>query len=219
MSHVISYARVALVLLVVCCWSMQAALGQIAPTNSATISGSVSDSSGKPVVGAKVSLSGPKNRLDADRCARALCLRRRAIWNISNLSRGGRIGNGDAEHLGCKAIPMWRSNTSRCQQTGSKSLRTYRAARMRSSTLRSASITQVNPIANAFEGKTSWRTILEQIPGVAQAGARKWRQHAIPLYPMVRSCRCSFRSMVRCHTKRLFFWMICPLSAVQQRRG
>ena len=33
-----------------------------------------------------------------------------------------------------------------------------------------ASITQVNPITNAFEGKTSWRTILEQIPGVAQAG-------------------------------------------------
>src|SRR5260370_37239294 len=34
---------------------------QIAPTNSATISGSVSDSTGKPVANAKVSLSGPRS--------------------------------------------------------------------------------------------------------------------------------------------------------------
>src|SRR5580700_9627084 len=53
--------RVALVLLVLCFCSSQVALAQIAPTNSATISGSVSDIAGKPVAHAKVSLSGPKS--------------------------------------------------------------------------------------------------------------------------------------------------------------
>ena len=59
MSKVIYHVRVALVLLVVYCCSTQVALAQIAPTNSATISGSVSDVAGKPVTHAKVSLNGP----------------------------------------------------------------------------------------------------------------------------------------------------------------
>ena len=65
-----------------------------------------------------------------------------------------------------------------------------------------ASITQVNPIANAFEGRTSWRTILEQIPGVAQAGLGNGQQGASAYLPMVRCSRCRFRSMVHCPMRR-----------------
>jgi hypothetical protein len=50
-----------------------------------------------------------------------------------------------------------------------------------------ASITQVDPTANAFEGKTSWRTILEQIPGIAQAGLQngQFSNAALPDGPFV----------------------------------
>src|SRR5579864_8528144 len=51
---------IAFLLLVSYC-STTVALAQMAPTNSATISGSVSDSTGKPVAHAKVSLNGPKS--------------------------------------------------------------------------------------------------------------------------------------------------------------
>src|SRR5580704_13675567 len=60
-SKVIGRASIALLLFASFLYTMQGVSAQIAPTNSATLSGSVSDSFGKPVVHAKVGISGPRS--------------------------------------------------------------------------------------------------------------------------------------------------------------
>src|SRR5262249_1078610 len=46
-----------------------------------------------------------------------------------------------------------------------------------------ASITQINPLQQAFSGQTSWRNILEQIPGVTVNTSRTWS--AVPAGPSI----------------------------------
>lgn len=61
MFKAIFQASIASLLFVSYYYTVQIADAQVAPTNSATISGDVSDSSGKPVPSAKVTLAGPKS--------------------------------------------------------------------------------------------------------------------------------------------------------------
>jgi len=142
---------------------------QIAPTNSATISGSVSDSTGKPVAHAKVSVSGPKNASTQSDA--------RGFFVFIGMSFGSYELTADASGLGTATrnlIVEGDTNVAIEYNTtivnGLKVIAQVKNIAPAQFNVTSASITQVNPMEEAFQGETSWRRILEQIPGVAQAG-------------------------------------------------
>jgi len=169
MSQVIYHARVALLLLFICC-STQAALAQIAPTNSATISGSVSDSAGKPVANAKVSLSGPKStstQTDAQGLFVFVSVPF-GTYDISAIAAG--LGTANRVDISVQADTNVAIQYEPVSANEPKVIANVSSNAHAQFNVTPASVAQVNPIAQAFEGKTSWRTILEQIPGVAQAG-------------------------------------------------
>ena len=142
---------------------------QIAPTNSATISGSVSDSAGKPVAHAKVSLSGPKStstQTDAQGLFVFIGVPF-GTYSISAAATGLGTATRSVSVQGDVNVAIQYEPAS---MNGLKVIANVSSSANAHFNVTPASITQVNPIANAFEGKTSWRTILEQIPGVAQAG-------------------------------------------------
>lgn len=147
-----------------------AALAQIAPTNSATISGTVSDSNGKPVANAIVSLTGPKNiskRTDS-RGQFAFIGLPFGTYQISAIASGlGTASSGDVPVQGDINVAIRYQSLS---QNGLKTIASVSSRANANFNISPASVTQVSPLANAFEGKTSWRTIMEQIPGVARAG-------------------------------------------------
>jgi len=159
----------AIILLAVVLCSQKFVSAQIAPTNSATISGSVSDSTGKPVVNAKVSLSGPKNastQTDAH-----------GLFVFVGVPFGTYQLFAQASTLGTVTRSFSVEGDTNISITynativnGLKVIAQVKNAAPAQFNVMSASITQVNPMAEAFTGETSWRKILEQIPGVAQAG-------------------------------------------------
>jgi len=150
-------------------YTPQSVDAQIAPTNTATVSGSVSDSQGKPIANAKVLLSGSKSastQTDSQ-----------GLFVFVGIPFGKYQISVAATALGTatRSIAV-ESDTNVAIQyepasiTGLKTIANVSSSANASFNVTPASITQVNPIANAFDGQTSWRTILEQIPGVAQAG-------------------------------------------------
>jgi len=141
---------------------------QIAPTNTAAISGSVNDSTGRPVTGATVSLSGPKTTSTHTDV--------HGLFVFVGMPLGMYQISAIASGLGTAVQSLQVTgdvNVAIQYQLASQNLKTIAhvsSAVNASFNVTPASVTQVNPMANAFEGKTSWRTILEQIPGVAEAG-------------------------------------------------
>lgn len=158
---------------------------QIAPTNSATISGSVSNVAGKPVANAKISLTGPRNasaQTDAQ-----------GLFVFVGLPFGTYQIATTAENLGTamRTISVQGDTNVAIQYepastNGLKTIAHVSSTSSATFNVTSASLTQVSPVQNAFEGKTSWRTILEQIPGVAQAGLGhgQYATSAIPDSPL-----------------------------------
>jgi len=142
---------------------------QIAPTNTATVSGSVTDSAGRPLANAKVSLAGPKNVLTQTDVQGLFVFigvpfgayrLSAATANLGTASRGITV-EGDM-NVAIHYEPM--------SQNGLKVIANVSSNVNAQFNVQPASITQVDPIANALDGQTSWRKILEQIPGIAQAG-------------------------------------------------
>src|SRR5580700_10360113 len=151
--------RVALVLLVLCFCSSQVALAQIAPTNSATISGSVSDVGGKPVAHATVSLSGPKSastQTDAQGLFVFIGVPF-GTYSISAAATGLGTATRGVSVQGDVNVAIQYEPAS---MNGLKVIANVSSSANAHFNVTPASITQVNPMANAFEGKTSWRTIL-----------------------------------------------------------
>jgi len=142
---------------------------QIAPTNSATISGNVEDSSGKPVADAKVSLSGPRNAAaQTDSHGQFVFVGIPfGAYRISSAATGLGTAMRSISVEGDITVAIQYEPVS---QNGLKVIAQVSSSANASFNVTPASVTQVSPIANAFEGQTSWRTILEQIPGIAQAG-------------------------------------------------
>jgi len=185
-SKIIFHANIALLLLAACFCTTQVAPAQIAPTNSATISGSVSDNVGKPVAHATVSLSGPKNtstQTDAQGLFVFVGVSF-GTYSISAAAAGLGTATRSVSVQGDVNVAIQYEPAS---QNGLKVIANVSSSANAQFNVTPASITQVNPIANAFEGKTSWRTILEQIPGVAQAGLGngQYNEAAYPDGPLV----------------------------------
>jgi len=142
---------------------------QIAPTNSATISGSVSDSSGKPVANAKVSLSGPRSAVAQSDA--------HGLFVFVGVPFGTYIVTATATGLGTATRSLMVEGDTNVAIAYTASLvNGFKVIAQVGSTanavfnITSASVSQVDPIQSAFDGQTSWRTILEQIPGVSQSG-------------------------------------------------
>jgi len=160
---------ITILLLVVFLFHPEFAIAQIAPTNSATISGSVSDVAGKPVVGGQVSLKGPKHAAtETDSHGDFIFVGVPfGDYQISTVATGlGTITRAFSVQ-GDTNLAIQYEPTS---VNGLKTIASVNTSANARFNVTSASITQVNPMQSTFEGNTSWRTILEQIPGVAQAG-------------------------------------------------
>jgi len=159
----------ALGVFVACFLWVQGVHAQIAPTSTATISGSLSDASGKPVAQAKISLRGPRNASTQTDT--------QGLFVVIGLPFGTYQISAAAPGFGTvmRSISVEGDTNVAIQYepastNGLKIIANVSALATAQFNVTAASVTQVNPRANAFEGKTSWRTILEQIPGLAQGG-------------------------------------------------
>jgi Carboxypeptidase regulatory-like domain len=137
----------------------------ISPTTTVAISGSVSDATGKPVAGAKVSLSGPRNaETQTDT---------HGLFVFVGMPPGTYQISVAATGLGTATRTVSVENDIDVAIQYEAPVKVIGIVTTRANAgfnVTSASVTQVTPIAEAFKGKTSWRTLLEQIPGVAQGG-------------------------------------------------
>lgn len=158
-------------------------LADVTPTNTAAINGSVSDRAGTPVPGAKVSLT--------DGIARDTRTNSSGSFQFVGVPFGTYKLTVDAERLGIVAREgiLVEGDVNIAVRYGEIQGQPKTLARVVTSgnfNIAPASVTTVDPIANALEGKTSWRTILEQIPGVAQTGLQNGSNAlaSIPNYPI-----------------------------------
>ena len=145
------------------------ARAQIAPTNSAALTGSVADSAGKPIADALVSVSGPKSastRTDA-RGLFAFIGLPLGIYELSAAAAGLGTATRSVVVTGDTNVAIQYEATS---QNGLKTIATVSTRANAGFNVTSASVTQVNLTERAFQGETQWRKILEQIPGIAQVG-------------------------------------------------
>ena len=145
------------------------ATAQVAPTTTATISGSVSDIAGKPVAGAHLTLTGPTHAVTQTDT--------NGLFVFVGVSFGEYVLSSSAPGLGTATRTFSvQGDTNVAVEYQPASVNGLKTIAKVSSTTNArfnitpASITQVSPTQNAFEGRTSWRTILEQIPGIATAG-------------------------------------------------
>lgn len=158
-----------LTLLSVLIYDPTLAIAQIAPTNTATISGSVSDSIGKPITHAKVTISGMKSASTQSDVHGLFVFVGMPFGTYQLTAQESRLGTV-TRSLTVEADTNVAIVYNAAIVNGLKVIAQVGSTVSAQFNVTSASVTQVSPIANAFQGKTSWRTILEQIPGVAQAG-------------------------------------------------
>ena len=172
MFKAIRYAGVASLILALFVHSSRMAEAQISPTTAATISGTVNDSAGNLITNAKVALSGPKSTSMQTDAHGAFVFVGMPFGNyqISVTATGlGSVTRSISVEGDTNVAIQYESTTV----NGLKTIAHVSGVANASFNVTPASVTQVSPIQNAFEGKTSWRTILEQIPGVAQAGLQE----------------------------------------------
>lgn len=141
----------------------QAAFAQVSPTTGAAISGSVLDADGKPVVDAHVTLAGPKvATTETDT---------RGQFDFISIPLGTYRLTVKAKTLGTamRSILVDHDINVAIQYsppvTGLKTIAHVSSARFN---VTPASVTRINPSESAFAGNTSWRRILERIPGLSQ---------------------------------------------------
>ena len=145
------------------------ARAQIAPTNSAAVTGSVVDSAGKPVANALVSVSGPKSastRTDTHGLFVFIGLPL-GTYELSAAAAGLGTATRSVVVTGDTNVAIQYEAAS---QTGLKTIASVSTRANAGFNVTSASVTQVNLTERAFQGETQWRKILEQIPGIAQVG-------------------------------------------------
>jgi len=141
---------------------------QVAPTNSATIAGSVTDSAGKPVAGAKITLNGPQNATTQTNA--------QGQFTFVGVPFGAYQISAAAAKLGTatRVISVEGDINVAIEYeaplSGLKVIANVSTSANARFNVTATSITQVNPQAKAFEGEGNWRKIIEQIPGVSQVG-------------------------------------------------
>lgn len=137
---------------------------QIAPTNTATVTGSVVDSTGKPLGNAVVSLKGPRSSsTHADSRGRFVFVGMPVgTYEMTASSSLGTV---------VQTISIEGDVDVEVQYPAVTAIKTIASVLVGGRfNVTPASITQVSPSAAAFDGVTSWRKIMEKIPGVAQGG-------------------------------------------------
>ncbi len=158
---------VAFSFLLVPCLNGGPALAQATVTGTASVTGSVTDAAGRPVTGATVDLVGPQTlRSTTDTQGRFL---------FSNVPLGLYRISVSASGLGTasRGISVERDIIVAIQYESlplKVIARTSTQAQARFN-VTPASVTPLNPASAAFQGQTTWRQILEQIPGVSVLGA------------------------------------------------
>lgn len=156
------------------------ALAQVSPTNTAVIGGTVSTSDGKPVSGATISITGPRNAVtQSDSRGRftfnALPL---GIYRISATAANLGTITDDITVEGDINIAIQYPPSAGPKTIGRISVN----ARFN---VTPASITNISPVAIALNGQNNWRQVLEQIPGVSEAGLSNTIFAGLPDSPFV----------------------------------
>lgn len=148
----------------------QSILAQVAPgapVQTATVQGTVTDSHGKPVANAIVRLVGPSSGQTSSNSRGEfeftnVTLGTYAIYVNSvygEASKGDVVVNGDITVAVNYLAPSGLRTIAHVSTTGGVTIN-----------VTPASIAALSPSNYAFQGVTSWRQILEQIPGVAATG-------------------------------------------------
>ncbi|HEY1728319.1 MAG TPA: TonB-dependent receptor [Candidatus Baltobacteraceae bacterium] len=144
-------------------------VAQVAPTTSASITGTVTSSSGAPVAGALVTLSGPRKLSTQTDSHGAFAFNGLPIGLYKISAKSAELGTTTPQNLSLQSDVVV-SVRYEAAQKGLRVIATTSTTVGAQINSTPASITQISPITNAMEGDTSWRQTLEQIPGVAQAG-------------------------------------------------
>lgn len=163
------YTTPALALLLCITGLPQEVSAQATVTGTATVTGSVTDASGKPVPEAAVSLVGQET-LHATTDVQGRFLFSDVPLGIYTVVVVA-SGLGTATRAG---LPVERDVTIAIQYEAVRNLKTIAIASTQAGArfnITAAAITPLNPAQEAFQGQTTWRQILEQIPGVSVFGA------------------------------------------------
>jgi len=156
---------------------------QIAPTSTATIAGSVSDRAGRPVANATVSLNGPRNvvtHTDAQGLFAFVGVPL-GTYQISATTVGLGMATRSVQvesdtNVAIQYQPESGGELKTIAHVGTSANASFNVT--------PASITAVSPQEHAFDGQTSWRTLLEEIPGVTTSGGYlSYGTHALPDSP------------------------------------
>lgn len=143
-------------------------IAQVAPTASASITGNVADSNGKPVANATVTVQGPKNTSTQTDSYGSFVFVGLPLGTYSISTTAPGLGTATRSAIAVQGdinVAIQFEPATGLKTIGSVSTRVNA-----SFNVTPASVTEVSPRALAFQGQTSWRKILEQVPGVAQAG-------------------------------------------------
>jgi outer membrane receptor protein involved in Fe transport len=164
-----------------------AALAQIAPgvtqsaAHTANIIGTVRSSSGEPVAGAEIRLSGSTTR-SAKSDARGLFSFRSVPWGTYEITVTSSLGTASRSN-----IILAGDIDVAIQYQPSGNLRTIAHVSTSSAgahiNVTSSSITSISPSQSAFEGTATWGQLFAQVPGVAASGATNGGDHAFQTVP------------------------------------
>lgn len=146
-----------------------AASAQVAPTSTASVAGSVTNAAAKPIANAAVTLRGTASMTTTTDA--------HGLFVFLSVPLGTYDISASAPGLGTATRPgvVVQNDTEVTIQfeppaNGLKVIGGVTTTANARFNVTPASVTQIDPTAKAFDGNTSWRTILEQIPGVAEAG-------------------------------------------------
>jgi outer membrane receptor protein involved in Fe transport len=155
-------------------------MGQIAPTTTATISGSIKSSTGTPVAGARISITGPKRATTTSDA--------QGYFVFVGVPFGTYVMSATAAKFGTatRQITVTEDIDVAIQYEAPSPLKTIaRVSTNAQFNVTPASITHVDPLAYVLNGQTSWRQILEQIPGVSVTGNSDTIFSALPDSPFI----------------------------------
>jgi len=164
-------ASIAVMFLAAFLSSPQSVSAQVAPTNAATIAGSVTDSSGRPIAAAKVTLSGPQSASTQTDAQGQFVFVGVPFGTYQLTTAAAKLGTAT------RTLTVEGDINVAIQYeppaSGLKVIATVSTRANARFNVTAASVTQVVPQEKAFEGETSWRKIIEQIPGITQGGLGK----------------------------------------------
>lgn len=150
------------------------ALAQAAPgtpqKQTATLSGIVLDSHGKPIAGAQVRLRGLSTGNTTTDYQGTFEFDGVAFgeYSLSIIASG--YGLVSRDHIAINSDSTIKIRYSAVAEQGLKTIAEVSTAGRASINVTPASITTIDPAAYAFEGQTSWHQVLEQLPGVNVGG-------------------------------------------------